>query len=125
MYTSKRWHVPVWCDILNLTCYNVFVLYSDVFPNHIQKQSHRRRLFLSDLSIALSRSYRKERSSTIASCSSQNQIYQISSQARKRQRCELCSRTNNKKTSKRCGLCNQFICPNQTVLSCHMCAEES
>ena len=48
-YTSKRWHVPFWCNILDLTCCNAFVLYSDVFPNHYQKQSHRRRLFLSDL----------------------------------------------------------------------------
>ena len=53
-YTSKRWHVPVWCNILDLTCYNAFVLNSDVFPNHHQKQSHRRKLFLSDLGTVLS-----------------------------------------------------------------------
>ena len=59
-YTSKRWYVPVWCNILNLTCYSAFVLYSDVFPNHHQKQSHRRKWFLSDLGIALSQSYRDD-----------------------------------------------------------------
>ena len=36
-YTTKRCHVPVWCNILDLTCYNGFILYSDVFPNHHQK----------------------------------------------------------------------------------------
>ena len=100
-HPSKRWHVPVWCNTLDLTCYIAFVLYSNVFPNHHHKQSHRRRLFLSDLGIALRRSYREERSFTIALCSSQNQTAQISSQPRKRQRCELCPRTDDNKTSKR------------------------
>ncbi|XP_076069849.1 uncharacterized protein LOC143041722 isoform X1 [Oratosquilla oratoria] len=73
--------------------------------------------------IALSRSYREKRSSATSSCFSQNQKA-ISSQSRKRSRCELCPRADDKKTSTKCGQCKQFICPNHMVISCNMCANE-
>ena len=31
-YKTKRWHVTVFCNILDMACYNDFVLYCDIFP---------------------------------------------------------------------------------------------
>ena len=38
-YRSKRWHVTVFCNILDMACYNAFVLHSATFPHYIAESS--------------------------------------------------------------------------------------
>ena len=39
-YISKRWHVTVFCNIIDLSCYNAYVLYTLVHPNYQHGKSH-------------------------------------------------------------------------------------
>jgi hypothetical protein len=120
-YTSKRWHVPVWCNIIDLTCYNAFVLYTSTFPDYHSSKSHKRRLFLSDLGMALSQKYRETRCSASASRSSDSRETAASSISKKRSRCGMCPRNDDRKTGSKCGLCDQFICPRHMFVTCHKC----
>lgn len=58
-YKSKRWHVTIFCNLLDIACLNAFVLYNEVFPE--ENKSHRRRLFLISLGTNLSADYRNSR----------------------------------------------------------------
>ena len=48
-YISRRLDVPVFCNIVDLSCYNAYILYISVFPNYQHGKRHKSRLFLSDL----------------------------------------------------------------------------
>ena len=63
-YRSKRWHVTVFCNILDMACFNAFVLHTSAFPAYNANKSHRRRCFLTDLGMALTKSYRERRSTS-------------------------------------------------------------
>ena len=49
-YKFRRWHVVVSCSVLDIACYNSFVLFSEVFPEDESNNNyHKRRLFLINL----------------------------------------------------------------------------
>ena len=94
-YKFKRWHVVVFCNVLNIACYNSFVLFSEVLPEYESNNCHKRRLFLIDLGTKLSASCRGARqrsSSPIDNDHHQDQV------VKKRKRCRICSENGvNKK----------------------------
>ena len=62
-YKSRRWHVAVFCNILDLSCLNAYILYSLIFPNQNANKSHRRRIFLVSLATSLIDLVKKKRQS--------------------------------------------------------------
>ena len=48
---SKCWHIPVFCNLVDIASYNAFVLYQQCFLNWNKNKSHRRRLFLIENSV--------------------------------------------------------------------------
>ena len=58
---SRRWHVVIFCSVLDIACYNSFVLFSEVFPEYESNNCDKRRLFLIHLGTELSASYRGAR----------------------------------------------------------------
>ena len=89
-YKSRRWHVVVFCNVLDIAGYNSFVLFSKVFPEYQSNNCHKRRLFLIDLGTKLSTSYRGTRQrlpSTIDNVHHQNQV------VKKKKRCRFFQKT--------------------------------
>lgn len=125
-YISKRWHVNVFCNILDLSCFNTFVLYTSVFPTFEEKKSHKRRIFLSNLGMSLSQKYRDARkiitpAKEIPSTPVQNR----EEGQKKRGRCSLCDRKKDKKTANRCSNCKSFVCSEHLVNLCSQCYDSN
>jgi hypothetical protein len=65
-FSARRWHVVIFCNILDLSAFNGFVLHSLTVPEWNAKKTHRRRLYLTELGHALGNRYRMQRS--VARC---------------------------------------------------------
>ena len=57
-YKSRRLYVVVFCNVLDIACYNCFAFFSEVFPEYEGNNCHKGRVFLIDLGTMLSASYR-------------------------------------------------------------------
>lgn len=117
-YRSKRWHVAVFCNLLDMACYNAFVLYTQAFPQYNIRKTHRRRCFLLDLGMTLSAAQRERRtlpSQVLPLPSSSNEA------PPKKGRCYLCPRTADRKSRAVCCSCSKNICSNHTVVKCSNC----
>ena len=119
-YISKRWHVTVFCNIIDLSCYNAYVLYTLVHPNYQHGKSHNRRIFLSDLGMALSRQYRESRQARIISPQRSVSSCVV---PQKRARCAFCSRNQDKKSSSHCYKCNLVVCGTHMLFICPNCKD--
>ena len=85
-YKTRRWHVVVFCNIIDIACLNAFVLFTEIFPNFERCNSRKRRLFLIELGTQLSASYRDSRNMPFTVDS-----YPKSAQALpKRTKCSVC-----------------------------------
>ena len=115
-YISKRWHVPVFCNIVDLSCYNAYVLYTTVFQEYQQGKSHKRRLFLSDLGMALSENHRNSRVTGAPVPSISSNV-----EPKKRGRCAFCPRNKDKKSVHRCFKCNSVACTDHMLVICPSC----
>lgn len=118
-YRSKRWHVTVFCNILDMACYNAFVLHTSMFPSYNAKKSHRRRCFLTDLGMALSESCRERRS---ACHQPSAPLLQAGDEQAKKGRCHLCPRSSDRKSRVVCISCNKNICSSHSITKCSHCA---
>lgn len=116
-YKTKRWHVTVFCNILDMACLNAFILFCDVFPKYNEKKSNKRKLFLGELGLELSKRYRDERKSKEIA----RHIHVSSESSKKRSRCSLCSRSVDRKTSTKCKICDKYVCPMHSIIKCLDC----
>ena len=116
-YKSRRWHVPVFCNILDIACLNAFVLHKELFPQVNQHKSNRRRLFLLSLGFALVRHQQESRIRAQELPASQVPRVQTSVKGR----CFSCSRSADKKTRSTCSSCGRFICSLHSNLVCLSC----
>ena len=114
-YKSRRWHVPVFCNILDIACLNAYVLHKELFPQLNQDKSNRRRLFLLSLGFALTR----HQQSKIKAQEMPSHAPRASSSAKGR--CFSCPRSADKKTRSTCSSCGRFICSLHSNLTCVSC----
>lgn len=113
-YKTRRWHVRVFSNLIDIVAFNSYILYCDVFPNYHKNLNHRRRMFLLDLGMSLSESYRKKRTEPQVT-------HSLSSSSALRGRCQLCARANDKKTQTKCVKCDKFICRDHSRFTCSNC----
>lgn len=118
-YRSKRWHVTVFCNVLDMACYNAFVLHTSVFPAYNANKSHRRRCFLTDLGMALTEPYRERRS---AAHRPMTTAPPAGDEQPKKGRCHLCPRSSDRKSRIVCISCNKNICSSHSITKCSRCA---
>ena len=107
-------------NILDMSCYNAFVLYCDIFPEYNKRKSNKRLLFLTELGLELSRNYREEKMFSGISRNVQN----VSEKPMRRSRCNVCPRTIDRKTSTKCNECKNFICSKHSIIKCINCNEK-
>lgn len=146
-YTCKRktnrWPQVVFSNMVDISAYNAFVLFTAANDRWMEGCLAKRRIFLENLGKQLVTPYIKSRktlprapfsleiarkireASETASTSTQHEENNVvtAKKAFKRNRCQLCVKTDNK-TSLICVICKKFICKqhsNTTVLCtrCH------
>ena len=120
-YRSRRWHVAVFCDILDMVCYNAFILYTTAFPDYNANKSHRRRCFLTDLGMALSRTYRQQRSGPDQTSTAVEPTLAVVQPSVTRKRCYICPRSSDRKSHVACRICGRNVCSTHTVFKCINC----
>ncbi|XP_041942278.1 piggyBac transposable element-derived protein 4-like [Alosa sapidissima] len=137
-YTCKRktarWPVVVFHNILDVSAYNAFVVWTAINPAWNHGKPFKRRLFIAELGKALatpSIHRRQHLPRTPASASlvrsmqgpstpPSHQPQQV--QAKQRKRCTLCA-PRNVETGITCHRCNASICKGHCTMTaiCHLC----
>lgn len=139
---TKRWPQVVFSNMVDISAYNAFVLFTSA--NHAWKEGNlaKRRYFLENLGMQLVTPFVKKRQTLPRACfsleiaksirdSSQNDPQSSTSsqserntekKTTKRGRCHLCQKTDNK-TGLVCLTCKKFICKqhSKTITLCSQC----
>ncbi|XP_070607652.1 piggyBac transposable element-derived protein 4-like, partial [Erythrolamprus reginae] len=141
-YTCKRktnrWPMIMFYNIIDVSAYNSFVLWSDIDPNWNKKRLHKRRLFLEELGMSLIQPYlearkyqpRCEEALAIMQATQQHAQEETnptpstsSTPSTKRRRCGLCPSSNDNKTNLTCINCKKYICKAHTCYYCIHCSK--
>ncbi|XP_071315182.1 piggyBac transposable element-derived protein 4-like [Trachinotus anak] len=140
-YTCKRmtarWPVALFHNILDVSAFNAYVVWTAIHPTWNQGKSFKRRLFLAELGKALVTPLIQRRQHIPRTPASASRVRSVQAPApaaalaalpqqghgQKRKRCELCAPRDNK-TSLRCCKCDAYVCKAHSDLSvtCHSCA---
>lgn len=144
----NRWPVAVFCNMLDISALNAYIIYIELNPNwNYTKKNLRRRLFLIEIGNSLVRSYIESRERTPRSdhavavvreiqgvpdenlppepqpSTSRNRLQHHPS-TNKRARCHLCPKLRNANVhSARCDKCRKAVCPNHRYILCEKCEE--
>jgi len=128
---TKRWPLVVFCNILDISVINAFVLFTNVYPDWNVMKHHRRRIFIASLGESLVKEHMARRVSpprglnsqlilTECNTSMQDSIPAVGRDQQKRGRCTICKKSDNKHTTK-CKNCDKFICKSHTITVCMNC----
>ncbi|CAD7081494.1 unnamed protein product [Hermetia illucens] len=116
---TKRWPVAVFCNIIDISCYNAFILFTQVEPDWNKSKLYRRRLFLEQLGRALVNPYMQMRKSLPRALASADIVLKSRN---------LTDDTNNTTTTKeesakrgRCKFCPKDI---KTSFTCNNCKRQ-
>ena len=136
-YTCKRktnrWPMIVFYNMIDISAYNAFVLWTSINPQWNGKKLTKRRLYLEQLGQALIEEHIKGRLYMPRTEDARNvverfQRAQSSSQATpaprgdlKRSRCKFCPSTNDNKTNIVCSTCTKHICKAHCTTLCPNC----
>ena len=119
-FRCQRWHVIVFCNILDLSALNGFVTHSLFDPEWNKTKKERRRLYLLELGNALLHDHSNRPQPALSTGPGRRQTG-ASTDDRKRGVCNECPIGNKKKCSNRCDSCNSFICKDHSVTICPQC----
>ncbi|KAL6487771.1 hypothetical protein MHYP_G00043970 [Metynnis hypsauchen] len=138
-YTCKRmtarWPVALFHNILDVSAFNAYVVWTAINPTWNQVKSFKRRLFLAELGKSLVTPLIQRRQHIPRTPASASLVRSVQAPAaalatlpqqrhgQKRKSCELCAPRDNK-TSLRCCKCDAYVCKAHSDLSvtCHSCA---
>ncbi|XP_038576656.1 piggyBac transposable element-derived protein 4-like [Micropterus salmoides] len=136
VYTCKRktarWPLVVFYNILDVSAYNSFVLWTEINPTYNQGKCHRRRLFLEELGRELVMPLIKRRQVLPRAPASASLVVEIQTDgpstsaaaptnpaAATRKRCRFCPGKSDLKTSIRCQNCMANICKKHAITTTH------
>lgn len=138
-YTSKRktnrWPMIIFYNMLDISAYNAFVLWTSINPDWNKNKLTKRRLFLEELGKSLVAPLITSRRSMPKTEEALKMVkkYQGISQSQtpsssvssvavvKRARCKFCSSKNDNKTNIVCGKCSKHICKEHATYYCPNC----
>ena len=140
-FQTNRWRMALFSNMVDVSAYNAFVIFTDINPNYQKdKQNHRRRIFLKDLATALIEPHIQRRSVLPRAINASLFVQKVQSSvpgtaqasvsqpASKRGRCFLCEYdVNGNKQSTKCGMCNKFVCKEHLnkLIICTKCEEKN
>ncbi|KRY44280.1 PiggyBac transposable element-derived protein 4 [Trichinella britovi] len=135
---TARWPLVIFYNIIDVSAYNAYVLWTEKHPTWNARRLHKRRLFVEELGKPLVQPEmmrRKTLPRTAAAISAVERLRKDAEQpstsgitdtdagGKKRARYQLCVSSDNK-TSVRCKKCQKYICKDHTQSYCNLCAEE-
>ncbi|CAB4059157.1 unnamed protein product [Lepeophtheirus salmonis] len=131
--------LAIFHKIIDVSSYNVFVIWREINLIWISHKSHKRRVFLEQLGKALVAPLierrknvpRTEASAQIVKAFQSarlpdrpdNQSSTSTFKASTRKRCQFCSKEKDNKTNKPCFKCNKYICKGCSLSYCSSCAQ--
>ena len=137
---SNRWPLVIFYNMLDISAYNAYVLWTAVNPNWNNNNLTKRRLFLEELGKSLiklhmeSRTYlprgEEARNLVVKAQQSKNRNIALTSNEpstaaninAKRARCKFCPSSNDNKTNITCVICNKHLCKKHVKFFCPNCA---
>ncbi|XP_063743292.1 piggyBac transposable element-derived protein 4-like [Eleginops maclovinus] len=142
---TARWPLVIFYNIVDVSAYNAYVLWTAINQKWNAGKLYRRRLFLEDLGKALitpkiQTRARPARSPAAAAViekvklrspdqpaaspnpTSPNQ-HPVDTGGKKRKRCQVCPSREDSNTSTSCVKCKNYICRKHTVTFCPSCGE--
>src|ERR1700759_4536375 len=134
---TARWPLVIFYNLVDIAAYNGYVLWMETFTSWNEGKLFRRRLFLNELGHLLvkpiiekrkgmpripcaSAIVRQLQSANNTSCD--NDVVDVT-ENRKRGRCHLCPRKDDRKTKLSCSGCKQFCCSDHLKQLCQNCAK--
>lgn len=136
-YTTKRktnrWPLIVFYNIIDISSYNAYVLFSKVTNSWGSKDFRKRRYFLENLGMALVKPHIERRRcfprtkaarDIVENIKSATKVVQeeasTSTQSKKRGRCYMCKKTDNK-CANLCCKCGKYCCKKHLEQVCKQC----
>nr|XP_033472352.1 piggyBac transposable element-derived protein 4-like [Epinephelus lanceolatus]XP_033472354.1 piggyBac transposable element-derived protein 4-like [Epinephelus lanceolatus] len=130
---SCRWPQTLFCNILDVSSYNAFILFVAVDPSWNQRKLFRRRLFLEELGKSLvapmmARRRRMPRTPAAATLVAQIQGQETEPAAaeagplKRRKQCTFC--TQQRKVWTQCSKCSKYSCKVHMKAICSSCSTE-
>ncbi|XP_070836495.1 large ribosomal subunit protein uL3 isoform X1 [Chaetodon trifascialis] len=123
---THRWPLAVFYNMLDVSAYNAFVLWTHVDPQWNGGASHKRRLFLEELGKAMVNPLMQERQrlprnpSAAALVNAARELKPLESdnlQEATRRQCRSCT----KRIRNTCYACREYICRDHTIMFCSSC----
>ncbi|XP_051915601.1 piggyBac transposable element-derived protein 4-like [Hippocampus zosterae] len=138
---TLRWPMVVFFNMLDVSAYNAFVVWTEVSTGWNIGKFNRRRLFLEELGKALVRPHieRRQRvprapgsaelvrelqaASKAATSTGSTGLRPVDAKGTKRKRCQFCPSNKDRKTTTTCHNCKKYICREhmQTFAFCDSC----
>ncbi|XP_057681693.1 piggyBac transposable element-derived protein 4-like isoform X1 [Corythoichthys intestinalis] len=122
-YSCRRravsWPLCVFFHMVDISSYNAFVLFTEIYPDWNMKKSYKRRLFLEELGKALIRPEVLKREAPPSAEGLVEQAEQRPGPPSKRKQCSLC--TKPLRASNICAKCGTYICRNHMKTHCMKC----
>ncbi|XP_025760986.1 piggyBac transposable element-derived protein 4-like [Oreochromis niloticus] len=133
---TARWLLVIFYNILDVSAYNAYVLWTEINQHWNAGKLYQRQLFLEELGKSLvtpkiQMRVRPARSPAAAAviekvkCAPSNQsaVDSVEPGIKKRKRCQICPSREDIKTSTVCEKCKRYICRKHTVTFCPSCGQ--
>lgn len=118
-FKCRRWHVIFFCNILDLSALNAFVIHTLFDPAWNQGKLQRRRLFLIELGHALLAEHLQQQ---VVGPRVGRPALGAPVEARRRGACSQCPVGEKRKCTGRCDVCHHFLCKEHETTLCPPCA---
>jgi len=137
---SNRWPMIIFYNIIDISAYNAFILWTSVDEKWNSNKLYKRRIFLEQLGYSLiephiaSRTYmpRTDESRKTVNCiqtqykksrDDVTDIHTVEARVPKRARCRFCEPKNDNKTNVLCSVCMKHICKFHVYYYCPDCKQ--
>lgn len=137
---TKRWPVALFSNIMDVSAYNAYVIWTEINPAWNSNKLFKRRLFLEELGNEMIKPHIIRRKKLPYGTSAKSVVHKIqvasmsaaataplrcldnTVASNKRQRCFFCHHTkNSSKYSTICNNCQKFVCKEHSCLLCQNC----
>ena len=130
---TARWPLVIFYNIVDVSAYNAYVLWTEINQQWNASKLYRRRLFLEELGKALVTPKIQTRARPAQSLAAAAVIEKVKLRSpnqhpvdtgeKKRKRCQVCPSREDSKTSTSCVKCKNYICRKHTVTFCPSCGK--
>lgn len=116
---ASRWPMTLFYHMLDMSCFNAFVLYTQVNPNWNSQKLYKRRIFLSEVALALVQPEIQRRRPKNLTVTKNLTVAKVVVDPRRRKQCAHCVKPL--RASNFCSQCGKPICSKHSKPTCFNC----